>query len=266
MLKDGRVWLSNGGHNKRESGVCAMEYVAYLAGERHSAAPKCVSVLLVDFFICLNDSARSDEERQKLRPYLTRCIGTRTDGQDGDRRELLFKWVAGTVIPEILELIGHRAEANTLRASEKEGYPGSTLNEVEAAIGFVVRVRGHRLNTSHTDHIYGGSTSAAQESVYFVDDGRSSTLARILDKADTNFINMIVNESDPRKLNDLRAKKESALDRIDSTVYKLLDEVVDPGGIHDVKEEIELLALLEDPIPVEALARALAKAQAKALA
>lgn len=254
MFKDGKVWLSNGGHENRMSGVCAMEYAAYLAGEPHSADPKCVSGILSEFFICLNDSARSDEERQRLRPYLTRCIGTRGDGQDQDRRELLFRWVAGTVIPEILDLTGHEAGANAIKASEKEGYPGSVLDGVETSMGYIVLVRGYRFNTSHKDHIYAGSTSAAHEAVYFLHDNRSGTLARILDKANTNFINMVANGADLQEQYDLRMKKERTLDRIDSTVYGLLDKLVDPGGIHDVKEEIELLELLEDPTPVKALA------------
>lgn len=63
--------LSAGSHPTAEDGRCAMEWVSYLAGEPHSDTPVCVSPLLTNFCISLNDTF-PDEMRQKLRPYLAR--------------------------------------------------------------------------------------------------------------------------------------------------------------------------------------------------
>ena len=64
-----------GSHDKREAGLCAMEWVAYLAGEEHSDSPQCVDPVLRRFSIGLNDNL-PDDLRQQLRPYLARMIGT----------------------------------------------------------------------------------------------------------------------------------------------------------------------------------------------
>jgi hypothetical protein len=66
-----------------------MEWVSYLAGERHSSTPECVSEELRILFISLNDNLL-DEERQKLRPYLTRTIGTAGDGLAGERLTTMY--------------------------------------------------------------------------------------------------------------------------------------------------------------------------------
>jgi hypothetical protein len=76
--------LAKGAHNTPDDGRCAMEWVAYIAGEPHSDSPACVSPLLRDFGMSLNDRW-DDEQRQKLRPYLARCIGTAGDGRDMER-------------------------------------------------------------------------------------------------------------------------------------------------------------------------------------
>lgn len=75
--------LLNGSHKERAAGMCAMEFVSYLANEPHSDRPTCVSPLITSFIISCNDRWTSDE-RQLLKPYLKRSIGTR-DGKDLER-------------------------------------------------------------------------------------------------------------------------------------------------------------------------------------
>src|ERR1700752_2452214 len=70
--------LAYGTHSTPEDGRCAMEWVSYLAGEPHSDEPACVSPVLRIFCATLND-ALDDDRRQRLRPYLTRTIGTADD-------------------------------------------------------------------------------------------------------------------------------------------------------------------------------------------
>lgn len=66
-------------HETREEGMCAMEFVAWVANEPHTDHPACVDYALGWFFIGLNDNL-DDEERQSLKPYLGRCLGTKDDG------------------------------------------------------------------------------------------------------------------------------------------------------------------------------------------
>lgn len=73
--------LHSGSHLPLDGKRCAMEWVAYLAGEPHSDNPVCVDHFLTSFCIALNDMAGGDQ-RQRLRPYLGRTIGTVGDGVD----------------------------------------------------------------------------------------------------------------------------------------------------------------------------------------
>ena len=43
------VTLEKGGHASIDDGVCAMEMVAFLAGEPHSDSPACTSPILAAF-------------------------------------------------------------------------------------------------------------------------------------------------------------------------------------------------------------------------
>jgi hypothetical protein len=88
--------LKSGSHESREAGMCAMEWVAYLANEPHSDSPVCVSPVLRSFCIAFND-ALPDGQRQRLHPYLTRCIGTAGDGRDEERAWLASGAVQGRV-------------------------------------------------------------------------------------------------------------------------------------------------------------------------
>jgi hypothetical protein len=104
--------LKNGSHDNREAGMCAMEWVAYLAGEEHTDSPICVDPPLRSYGISLNDSW-DDEQRQKLRPYLARCIGTAGDGRTEERGWLAIDWLIREFTPAFLELhpdLKHHAE------------------------------------------------------------------------------------------------------------------------------------------------------------
>jgi hypothetical protein len=108
-------FLSKGAHSRATDGRCAMEWVAYLAGERHSDSPVCVSPVLKTFCISFND-ALDDEQRQKLRPYLARTIGTAGDGLDEERAWLATDWLIRTYTPAWLSLAHLDAAAERLRA------------------------------------------------------------------------------------------------------------------------------------------------------
>jgi hypothetical protein len=105
--------LSPGTHTTPQEGRCAMEWVSYLAGEEHSDSPVCVSPVLRALCISLNDGL-PEGPRQRLRPYLTRTIGTAGDGLDEERAWLAMDWVIRDYAPCWLRLVSLAAEARCL--------------------------------------------------------------------------------------------------------------------------------------------------------
>ena len=95
--------LYYGAHASPEDGRCAMEWVSYLAGEPHGDEPKCVSTVLRAFCTSLNDSLQ-DGPRQRLRPYLTRTIGTTGDGLDEARAWMAMDWLIRVYTPTWLRV------------------------------------------------------------------------------------------------------------------------------------------------------------------
>lgn len=106
--------LAYGSHANPNDGRCAMEWVAYLAGEPHSDSPQCVSPVLRTFGISLNDRMPR-EWRQKLRPYLARMIGTAGDRHDPERVYVLQDWTVRTVVAKAFEVANLDDEAQRLR-------------------------------------------------------------------------------------------------------------------------------------------------------
>jgi hypothetical protein len=105
--------LSPGTHATPDEGRCAMEWVSYLAGEEHSDSPACVSPVLRALCIALNDGLPNGP-RQRLRPYLTRTIGTAGDGLDEERAWMAMDWLIRTYAPRWLALASLEAEASRL--------------------------------------------------------------------------------------------------------------------------------------------------------
>jgi hypothetical protein len=107
-------YLSKGSHPNAAEGRCAMEWVAYLAGEPHSDQPGCVSAVLRAYCIRFNDLL-GDADRQKLRPYLARTIGTAGDGRDDERVEMLTTWLLRERLAPLLDGAGCARAAEQLR-------------------------------------------------------------------------------------------------------------------------------------------------------
>ncbi len=107
--------LTKGAHTRRGDGMCATEAVAWLAGEDHTDQPTCLSLALGQFLRRWNDDL-DDEGRQRLKPYLPRCIGTAGDGQDEARGWLAADWLVRVHTPAWLELGGVEDAAAALRA------------------------------------------------------------------------------------------------------------------------------------------------------
>jgi hypothetical protein len=119
--------LAYGTHPNPQDGRCAMEWVAHLAGERHSDQPDCVSPVVRALCVALNDGLEG-AERQRLRPYLTRTIGTATDGLDNRRGWMALDWLIGVYAPTWLHHAGLHDAATRLRE------PGVCMHDSAALI------------------------------------------------------------------------------------------------------------------------------------
>lgn len=124
-------FLSQGKHDGPDDGRCAMEWVSYLAGEPHSDSPACVSTVLKTFCVTLNDHLPFDQ-RQRIRPYLARTIGTANDGLDEWRQWMCTDWLVRVAAPVFLD-----GEGTQLIACEVSTVIGAAWLEEQAQCGGV---------------------------------------------------------------------------------------------------------------------------------
>lgn len=108
------VVLDSGEHSSPEAGMCVMEMASYIAREPWSDHPVCVSPVLGAFLRSWND-ALDDQDRQLLKPYAAKVIGT-NDGQDEKRAWMCVDWLARTYLPAWLDLAGLNEYAAKIRA------------------------------------------------------------------------------------------------------------------------------------------------------
>ena len=106
--------LTHGPHDSAVDGLCAMEAVAWLAGEPHSATPVCACPVLSAYVRVLND-AMPDSERQALKAFLPRLVGSRNPALEAARSKILAWSAATEFAPMSLEAAGLTDSAATLR-------------------------------------------------------------------------------------------------------------------------------------------------------
>jgi hypothetical protein len=123
--------LSRGRHASPDRGRCAMEWVAELTGDAHTDRPDAVSPVAAEYVRHLND-VLADEPRQRLRPYLSRVIGTAGDGLDERRAWSCASRLARTCLPAALDAAGLPEHAQRLRFAPAAELPGA-VDEARAA-------------------------------------------------------------------------------------------------------------------------------------
>lgn len=111
--------LRRGAHSTRDEGMCAMEAVAYIAGEPHSDSPECACPVIAAFVRRWNDDLPDDATRTRLLgPLVPRLVGTRSTPDVERRRSLLaLDWLVREHTPAWLDLTPALADhAAALRA------------------------------------------------------------------------------------------------------------------------------------------------------
>ena len=107
--------LEKGAHEP-DGTFCVMEAVAFIAGESWSDHPQCACPIIGAFLRRWNDDL-NDTDRQMLKPYIRRLVGTRSSVEVEQRRAwMLTDWMIRTYTPAWLELGGMQEQAGVLRA------------------------------------------------------------------------------------------------------------------------------------------------------
>jgi hypothetical protein len=113
--------------------ACLLEAVAYVAGEKWTDEPQCVSPVLGVFGRNLNDIL-PDDRRQELVPLIPKLLGTR-DEQDEARSYLALDWLIRVYTPTWLRMV----PALVSDADAIAGMPRIVDLESAAAVGDLVR-------------------------------------------------------------------------------------------------------------------------------
>lgn len=148
--------LGKGAHDSFAGGAGVMECVAYIAGEPISDHPQCASPVLGALLRAWNDGL-DNEARQRLKPYVVRLVGTAGNEHDESRRrEVLWEWVLGTLVPKWLETAGMHAEAERVRVDGREALAGVRDRAWESRMAARARaeaqVRDYIESTSASEH------------------------------------------------------------------------------------------------------------------
>lgn len=109
------IQLSRDAHDDIAQGMCVMEAAAWLAGEDHTDAPKCVSHVIAAFCRSWNDALNDKDRNRLLKPLIPRLVNTRGDKALEKRRSLMAAdWLVRANTPAWLRLAGLTTHAEAL--------------------------------------------------------------------------------------------------------------------------------------------------------
>ena len=107
--------LAHGSHLSVEAGLCAMEAVAFIAGETHSDHPNCASPVIGAFMRAWNDGLPQEERDALILPLIPRLVGTRgSKVLESRRATMAADWLVRVYAPAWLRLAGLTAQAAAL--------------------------------------------------------------------------------------------------------------------------------------------------------
>jgi len=108
--------LQRGAHPSRDDGMCAMEMVAWLAGEAHSDEPECACPVLAALVRACNDAMTDHARNAHLRPLVPQLVNSRRSVAIERVRGLLaIDSMVRTMLPTWLLRHGRHEEATLLR-------------------------------------------------------------------------------------------------------------------------------------------------------
>ena len=112
--------LRPGSHVSRDDGMCAMEMVAWLAGEAHSDEPECACPVVAAIVRAMNDAMCDSQREQYLRPLVPHLVHSRGSAAVQRQRGMLaLDCLVRVILPLRLMSQGRRDEALLLRELPK---------------------------------------------------------------------------------------------------------------------------------------------------
>jgi len=107
--------LQHGSHRSRDDGMCAMEMVAWLAGEAHSDEPQCACPVLAALVRACNDGMSDGRRDALLRPLVPLLVNSRrSDAVEAVRGWRAVDRLVRRLAPSWLEARGARRDAQVL--------------------------------------------------------------------------------------------------------------------------------------------------------
>jgi hypothetical protein len=92
--------LRRGAHRSRSEGMCAMEMVAWLAGEPHSDEPSCACPVAAALVRACNDTMSDASRNTCLRVFVPRLVNSRGSAAlERARGMLVVDWLLHTLLP-----------------------------------------------------------------------------------------------------------------------------------------------------------------------
>ena len=141
------VNFSRGAHKTREHGMCFMEAVAFIAGEKHTDAPDCVDPVLGEMARTWNDQLDDEERSRVLGPFLWRFPGTEAGSEVSlTRGDMMYKCMIHEMAPLALELSGMSDLAASFRSLKLTPESLDHDNSCVSA-GFLIVSKRSPLNT-----------------------------------------------------------------------------------------------------------------------
>lgn len=112
------VHRGKGSRGIQDACIMQMTDWVYRNADHWTDKPICVSPVITAFMIAWNDSL-DDEDRQKLKLYIAKTIGTKTNAKDERKRSYMaLDWYCRVSAPTWLRLIGKNAEATAIESCD----------------------------------------------------------------------------------------------------------------------------------------------------
>lgn len=128
------VRLEPGAHRRPSDGVCLLELASLLARERFSDRPRCVCAVVAAFLRGWNDRS-GHAERQALRPYARRIVGSRSRRSvTRRRRDICLTWAGADLTGNWAARAARRAAMRFRILALLGARPALRLNEGAGAL------------------------------------------------------------------------------------------------------------------------------------
>jgi len=102
--------------------MCAMEAVAWIAGEGHSDDPRCACPVLATVVRAINDNVGDGERDRLLLPLVPRLVHSRGDARTANERaDRLVDLAVRRLAPAVLRRRGRHADAAALERLDPVG-------------------------------------------------------------------------------------------------------------------------------------------------